>query len=410
MLGYEFAAHPRRLFLRNGLAGLAALMAEPLIGCSKDESASSAAVGSGGAGGKGHALRTNLAAIGPLRPADENGVRLPEGFSSRIIARTGEAPAADKPYLWHIFPDGGATYETEDGGWIYVSNSEIPVTGGVGALRFDASGALVDAYPILSGTSVNCAGGKTGWGTWLSCEEHDRGQVFECDVTGATAAVPRPALGVFKHEAAALDPVNQHLYLSEDQGDGRFYRFVPAAKNDQGHADLSAGTLEVAEVLADGKVTWHAVPDPGFTGATPTRLQVAASTVFKGGEGLAYHDGTIYLSTKGDDKIWAFDIATQSISVLYDKATAQNPILSGVDNVAVTCCGDVLVAEDGGDMEIVAILADGTIKPLLQVVDHPNSEITGPAFDPSGTRLYFSSQRAPGSGMTFEVSGPFHSP
>ena len=31
------------------------------------------------------------------------------------------------------------------------------------------------------------------------------------------------------------------------------------------------------------------------------------------------------------------------------------------------------------------------------------SEITGPAFDPSGTRLYFSSQRNPG--VTYEVRG-----
>jgi hypothetical protein len=31
--------------------------------------------------------------------------------------------------------------------------------------------------------------------------------------------------------------------------------------------------------------------------------------------------------------------------------------------------------------------------------------MTGPAFDPSGTRLYFSSQRNPG--RTYEVTGPF---
>jgi hypothetical protein len=38
------------------------------------------------------------------------------------------------------------------------------------------------------------------------------------------------------------------------------------------------------------------------------------------------------------------------------------------------------------------------------------SEITGLAFDPSGTRLYFSSQRGPapgGAGITYEVTGPF---
>ena len=96
--------------------------------------------------------------------------------------------------------------------------------------------------------------------------------------------------------------------------------------------------------------------------------------------------------------------------MLYDRATAANQVLRGVDNLTVTCCGDVLVAEDGDDMQIVVILPDGTLKVLVQIEGHADSEITGPAFDPSGTRLYFSSQRAPGGAMTFEVTGPFHSP
>jgi hypothetical protein len=44
---------------------------------------------------------------------------------------------------------------------------------------------------------------------------------------------------------------------------------------------------------------------------------------------------------------------------------------------------------------------------------HAGSELTGVTFDPSGGRMYFSSQRAfgrgaaPGPGAIFEVSGPF---
>jgi hypothetical protein len=72
----------------------------------------------------------------------------------------------------------------------------------------------------------------------------------------------------------------------------------------------------------------------------------------------------------------------------------------------------VLVAEDGGDMQIVAILPGGGLVPLMQIVGQTGSEITGPAFDPSGTRLYFSSQRAGGlsGGITYEITGPFHAP
>lgn len=417
---------PRRVILRSGLAGLAALMTPTLIGaCSSEESSGNAGgsgsggsagsagtSGSGGTGGAAPNLRSHFDTLGELAAdPDTNGVRLPPGFTSRIVARTGEPPVAGKPYVWHQMPDGGATFATDDGGFIYVSNSEVPFVGGVGALRFDKSGNLVDAYQILDQTSVNCAGGKTPWGTWLSCEEIPKGKVFECDPTGATEAVALPALGLFKHEAVAVDPVNHQLYLTEDEGDGRFYRFTPASVSG-GRPDLTAGKLEVAEVAQDGKVTWHELPDPGYSGSTPTREQVPASTAFEGGEGIAHHQGVIYFSTKGDNRVWAYEIASETLSVLYDAASAQNPILTGVDNITVSCCGDVLVAEDGGDMQIVAILPDGTLKPVVQVMGHDGSEICGPAFDPSGTRLYFSSQRGSGTsgGITFEITGPFHSP
>ena len=43
----------------------------------------------------------------------------------------------------------------------------------------------------------------------------------------------------------------------------------------------------------------------------------------------------------------------------------------------------------------------------LRIVGQDESELAGSAFDPSGTRLYFSSQRGDGSGITYEMSGPF---
>lgn len=366
--------------------------------------------GSAEAGRPAGPTRSRIGELGPLLPADENGLLLPEGFTSRVLARAGEPPVGSSSYLWHGHPDGGATFPAEDGGWIYVSNSELPGIGGVGALRFDAGGELVDAYPILEGSNVNCAGGPTPWGTWLSCEEVARGRVWECDPTGRRSAIERPALGIFKHEAAAVDPVHQHVYLTEDERDGCFYRYVPDARTNEGHADLTAGRLEVAEVHEEGRVTWHPVPDPAF-GDTPTRQQVPESTVFNRGEGIWYHDGVVYLATTGDDRVWAYDIATGRIDILYDRRTSDDPILRGVDNLTGSCCGDVLVAEDGGDMQIIAILPDGRLQRIVQVAGHENSEMTGPAFDPSGTRLYFSSQRGPSGrfndGWTYEVKGPF---
>jgi hypothetical protein len=383
---------PRRTFLRQSLLGLGAAFAPQLIlGCGPS--------------------RSNFANIGPLKPPDANGVQVAEGFSARIVARGGQAPTSRSNYLWHGAPDGGATYALEDGGWIYVSNSELPFVGGVGALRFDAAGSVVNAYPILQGSNVNCAGGKTPWGTWLTCEEVPAGRVLECDPTGKERAIERLALGRFKHEAVAVDAVNQHLYLTEDESDGRLYRYVPSRLTSGGYADLTGGQLEVAVVRPDNTVQWKAVPDPsGFL--TPTRLQVADSTAFRGGEGIWYHDGVIYFSTKGDNRIWAYTVATSTLRVLYDRATSSNPILSGVDNITVSPMGDVLVAEDGGDMQIVALLPSGDIKPVVQVTGQSDSEIAGPALSPDGQRLYFSSQRAPSgnpvaTGITYEVTGPF---
>ena len=73
-------------------------------------------------------------------------------------------------------------------------------------MRFDAAGRPRSAYRILDGTTQNCSGGGTPWGTWLSCEEVMGGLVWECDPSGERRALSRPAMGTFKHEAAAVDP------------------------------------------------------------------------------------------------------------------------------------------------------------------------------------------------------------
>ena len=339
--------------------------------------------------------------------ADANGLKLPQGFTSRVIARA-EQPVAGTDYVWPIFPDGAATFPIEAGGWYHVVNSEnfIPGEGGVSVIQYDDAGEVVDAYRLVGGTTQNCAGGPTPWGTWLSGEEADGGQIWECDPAVEDGGVARPAMGVFHHEAAAVDPENETVYLTEDEPDGALYRFTPDA-----YPDLAAGLLEVASTDPDGAVTWYEVPDP--SGANqPTRLQVPEVTAYDGGEGCWYADGIVYFTTKGDNHVRSLDPATDTIEVVYDG----NGLLTGVDNVTVESgSGDLYIAEDGGDMQVVIITAEGDVAPIAQISDEPlppdaiPSEVTGPVFSPDGTRLYFSSQRGgdPQTGITYEVTGPF---
>jgi secreted PhoX family phosphatase len=354
---------------------------------------------------------------GPLRVPDTNGFRLPEGFSSRVIAR-GNQPVPGTTDVFHIFPDGAATYATGDRGWILVSNSENPpptelggrpafgmAGGGAGALRFRPDGSVADYYRILGGTSTNCAGGATPWGTWMSCEEVDDGLVWECDPTGREPAKSHPAMGVFKHEAVAVDGFGRRIYLSEDQDDGGLYRFTPDR-----WPDCSSGLLELAIVAHDGRVRWVRVPDPsGQVG--PTRHQIAEVTKFRRGEGLWLDSGVVYLATTSDSKIHAYDTASETIDVLYDAVAIPDPPLTGVDNVTASRSGDLFVCEDNGEdtLDIGIITPEREVARFLTLggTEHSESELTGAVFDPSGSRLYFASQRAAGPGALYEVTGPF---
>jgi secreted PhoX family phosphatase len=238
-------------------------------------------------------------------------------------------------------------------------------------------------------------------------------------------------MGRWAHEAAAVDPDNQQVYLTEDNSAGLFYRYTPTA-----YPDLSAGKLEACIVAADGSVSWGPLTDP--SGATvPTREQVAGATIFPGNEGCWYHQGWVYFTSKGDHSVHGIDIAAQKYTLLWkgdpDGLGVEGAVLSHVDNITVDAgSGDLFVAEDGGNMELVIITPEGALAPFVRVVGegHADSEMTGPVFNPSRDRLYFSSQRGPSkrdlteilpsfapidaigasgmqAGMTFEITGPF---
>lgn len=344
---------------------------------------------------------------GALQAANSHGIQLPPGFTSQIVARSGQVVSGTS-YTWHSAPDGGACF-ADGTGWIYVSNSEMGSgTGGVSMIKFNSGGTVTSASRILSNSSRNCAGGATPWNTWLSCEEVSSGRVFETYPFGGTA-VARLAMGRFNHEAAAADPVRQVVYLTEDAGDGCLYRFVP---NTWGN--LSSGTLQAlkAGTGTSGSFTWGTVSDPDGS-PTATRNQVSGAKRFNGGEGAHYANDTLWITTKGDNRVWQFNLASSTFEPAYDDGLV-NPgpaPLTGVDNIIGSTSGDLYVAEDGGNMEICMITPDDKISVFLRINGQSSSEVTGPAFNPAGNRLYFSSQRgtsgSSSGGITYCVTGPF---
>jgi hypothetical protein len=400
----------RRTFLRRALVAGGGAAALPTV-----------AMAAGAAAQAGSSPEGPYGSIAGREP-DANGLVLPEGFTSRVVAVAGE-PVGDTDYAWHVFPDGAATFDDGEGGWWYAQNSEVlipPERGGASSIHFDADGEIVEAQRILDGTTGNCAGGPTPWGTWLSCEESgDLGQVWETDpTTGADAddVVAYPAMGQWNHEAVAVDPEGERLYLTQDHPEGLFYRYTPDE-----YPNLETGLLEAAIVADDGAVTWGEVPDPsGETALTHT--QVPGATVFPGNEGVWYHDGVVVFTSKGDNRVHAIDLQADTYEELY----AGDGVLNGVDNITVeNGSGDLFIAEDGDDMQVIMITAEGEVVPFAQVVGpgHEDSEVTGPVFNPAGDRLYFSSQRGPtektlieiadvggdtrNGGLTYEVTGPF---
>ena len=273
---------------------------------------------------------------------------------SRLIARANE-PVAGTGYPWHVFPDGQATFATEDGGWVLVSNSESLAASGAGssAIRFRADGEIVERPPDPLRHERQLRGRRRRRGArWLSCEEHDYGHVWECDPMRAgpgRRSARRSAPSTTRPSPST--PPRGALYLTEDRPDGGFYRFTPDRAR---RPRLGPARGRGRRGRRRG---WRSRRSRTRARSSRRRASRSPGTrAFNGGEGIWYDGGTVHFSTKGDNRVWAYDTATGALGTIYDKAAAgPGAPLSGVDNLTVNPAGEVFVCEDGDDMQICVI-------------------------------------------------------
>jgi len=414
---------------------------------------------------------------GPLVPDPDGLLDLPEGFRYQVLSRegdplrSGEGPVPSNH-------DGMTALPGRHGRVHLVRNHEnrptakyaVPTVegltydpagkGGCTALTLDSHNnvlTVVSERVAIAGTAVNCAGGPSPWGTWLTCEEtedkagtsgytKDHGFIFEVDPANPhrTGAVPLTAMGRFQHEAIAIDPKRGIVYETEDaflKPFGLFYRFLPnrplggvgslraggrlQAMRVPGVPDLS--TIQEIGATFDG-IEWVDVPDP-LAAQTPVRLQdfgpkgITHAQKLEGcywGGRCVYFVSSFAHSAEGSaadhyGQIWRYDPSSRRLTLVIVFGPDTDVQLPGEspDNICLAPSGGLMVCEDGnGAQHVFGVTRQAEVYALArgrQNIGTPDApewgEFAGVTFSPDG-RTMFVNCYTPGT--TFAVTGPWH--
>ncbi|MFE1325534.1 PhoX family protein [Streptomyces sp. NPDC058735] len=423
--------------------------------------------GSAAAQGLGHG------GYGPLVPDPQGVLDLPKGFSYRILSREGDRLRSGEGQVPSNH-DGMSAFEGRGGRVHLVRNHEnratgrVPVPtvegltydpagkGGCTALTLDSRDRVLSERVAIAGTAVNCAGGPTPWGTWLTCEEtedkagtngytKDHGFIFEVDPVDPhrTGAVPLTAMGRFQHEAVAVDPRRGVVYETEDAFEkpfGLFYRFLPhrplggrgslraggrlQAMRVPGVRDLSA--IQETGTTFD-RIEWVDVPDPQAA-QTPIRFQdfgPKGVTHAQKLEGCYWGGRSVYFvssfahsaeGSAGDHygQIWRYDPERRRLTLVIVFGADTDVQLPGEspDNICLAPSGGLMVCEDGGGAQhVFGVTRRGEVYPMARnrqntgTPEEPEwGEFAGVTFSPDGDTMYVNCYTP---GTTFAVTGPW---
>ena len=247
----------------------------------------------------------------------KTGLHLSQGLRARIVATSGRKVAygngKESQISFHQMPDAGACFQSDDGGWTYLSNSEVGGNqnpdGGVGKIKFNAFGEIQEYKMVLENTRMNCGGGKTPWGTWITCEEYKgtteipAGQCFEVHPDDLWNARQTYLGGIEggKFESAAFDHRDMKrlkAFVTHDSSTGELRRFTPDSEvleNAIESSDFSQvlhkpGLIEYLVLIpSSNKFKWTKDIEEG---------KMSASHFFPNAEGIDCHDGFVYFVSK----------------------------------------------------------------------------------------------------------------
>lgn len=402
---------------------------------------------------------------------------LPEGFTYQIISKRGNT--MDDGLQVPGMPDGMACFPGQADTVVLVRNHELgadaqktgpygssgvpdnfdeslpydhgkrgeyPHVGGTTNLVYDLKrGVVLREFLSLVGTDRNCAGGKTPWGTWVTCEEpadltsprgKRHGYCFEVKASDdgqLQKAVALEGLGRYRHEAIAVDPDTGIVYLTEDTGDGLIYRFIPKVKEDLSRGKLQALAIKGAPstdlrnkggsgspvkegVLMD--IEWINLKD---IDSPRNDLRIRGfedgAARFARGEGIEYTNGSIYICcTDGgpqkQGQIYRFiprkDGQPHDQLELFLQPSKSDLVTNG-DNLCSAPWGDLIICEDliaehkSNIPHLRGITPDGRIYNLARNGMN-RTEFAGSCFSPDGSVLFVNMQ---GLGLTLAIRGPW---